>query len=454
MLFNSLQFLLYFIIVTSLYFALPHKRRYLLLLLASCWFYMAFIPIYILILFFTIIIDYAAGILIEKAEGRKRKIYLIVSIISNIGILCLFKYYGFFTGLLPGFMKAHLPLLNIILPIGLSFHTFQALSYTIEVYRGNQKAERHFGIYALYVMFYPQLVAGPIERPQNMLHQFREKYEYNKEQVREGLMMMAWGLLKKIVIADRLALLVDSVYDHPAGQSSAAFIIATVLFAFQIYCDFSAYSEIAFGAAHVMGFKLMENFRSPYFSVNISEFWSRWHISLSSWFRDYVYIPLGGNRAKTGRVYFNLFFVFLLSGLWHGADWGFVIWGALHGMFLIFAMLRKRFLPNARTLPASLNMLIVFVLNCVAWIFFRSASLGKSVIVLKTLAKGTWGLGPINAVELFYCMLLIVFLMWRESVVNPYKIKTGKFYLRMGIIGLVIYFLGIFGENQFIYFQF
>ncbi|OFZ56311.1 MAG: alginate O-acetyltransferase, partial [Bacteroidetes bacterium RIFCSPHIGHO2_02_FULL_44_7] len=319
MLFNSLQFLIFFPTVTTLYFILPHRFRWFLLLIASCIFYMAFIPAYILILLVTIVVDYIAGILIEKSQGKKRKLYLLISIVANIGFLAFFKYYNFAsTNLTELAQFLHwnysVPVLSIILPIGLSFHTFQAMSYTIEVYRGKQVAERHFGIYALYVLFYPQLVAGPIERPQNLLHQFREEHSFDYRRVTDGLKLMLWGLFKKVVIADRAAVFVDTVFNSPGDFQGVSFIIAAALFSFQIYCDFSGYSDIAIGAAQVMGFKLMDNFNRPYFSKSIAEFWKRWHISLSTWFKDYLYIPLGGNRVGKPRWYFNLFFVFLLSG--------------------------------------------------------------------------------------------------------------------------------------------
>lgn len=459
MLFNSLQFLLFFITVTSLYFAFPPKRRWLLLLVASCWFYIAFIPVYLSILAFTIVIDYFAGILIERSAGRKRKLLLVISIISNIGILCVFKYYNFFTAnieyLLERFhIGGHLPLLDIILPIGLSFHTFQALSYTIEVYRGKQAAERHFGIYALYVMFYPQLVAGPIERPQNMLHQFHSTFEFSRERFREGMLIIGWGLLKKIVVADRLALVVNAVYDQPQGQSAANLVVATVFFAFQIYCDFSAYSEIAYGTAHLMGFKLMENFRTPYFSTSISEFWSRWHISLSTWFRDYLYIPLGGNRVKQMRLYFNLLFVFLVSGLWHGANWGYVIWGGLHGLYLVAALVRKRFLPKLPEAPAVVNMLFVFALSCLAWIFFRAASWYKVMMVLGGFRHGSWHIEGIPVTALLFNIALVGLLFLKEKKYDNYHPRIAGYYLKMAALVALIYFLGVFGGNQFIYFQF
>lgn len=277
MLFNSIHFFLFFIVVTPLYFLSPQKFKWVLLLVASCYFYMVFVPVYILILGFTIVIDYFAGILLEKTVGKKRKYWLIASLIANIGVLAVFKYYNFLNNNLSEFLSSigyHniVPNLSILLPIGLSFHTFQAMSYTIEVYRGHQKAERHFGIYSLYVMFYPQLVAGPIERPQNLLHQFYEKHEFNYERVVEGLKLMLWGLFMKLVIADRLAIYVNAVYNNVGQHSGKTLALATIFFAFQIYCDFAGYSNMAIGAARVMGFKLMTNFNRPYFSRSISEF--------------------------------------------------------------------------------------------------------------------------------------------------------------------------------------
>ena len=268
MLFNSIHFAIFFVVVTTLYFVLAHKYRWLLLLSASCYFYMAFVPVYILILGFTIVVDYFAGIYLENSSGKQRKIYLIASLIANIGVLAFFKYYNFLNDNLSVLLNGlgyqnSIPRLSILLPIGLSFHTFQAMSYTIEVYRGRQPAERNFGIYALYVMFYPQLVAGPIERPQNLLHQFYEKHPFDYERIVSGLRQMLWGLFKKIVIADRLAIYVNTVYNNAEHHNGNTLVVATIFFAFQIYCDFSGYSDIAIGAARVMGFKLMTNFNRP-----------------------------------------------------------------------------------------------------------------------------------------------------------------------------------------------
>jgi len=437
---------------------------------------MAFVPIYILILGFTIVIDYFAGIYIEKSVGERRKLYLIFSLFANIGVLAIFKYYNFlnenFSTLLKGFaLHNSLPYLNIILPIGLSFHTFQAMSYTIEVYRGNQKAERHFGIYSLYVMFYPQLVAGPIERPQNLLHQFREKYDFEYDRVIDGLKLMLWGLFKKIVIADRLANYVNIIYNNPEQHNGTTFLLATIFFAFQIYCDFSGYSDIAIGVAKIMGFKLMTNFNRPYFAKNISEFWKRWHISLSTWFRDYLYISLGGSRVTIPRWYLNLFLVFLISGLWHGANWTYIIWGALNGFYLVFAIISQGFrnrinkLTGIERLP-KLNylfqVLITFMLTCFAWIFFRANNISDAILIVNKifLFSGTIYIGDWQ--KLFYCFAGIIFLITIEiqreffgDSVLPFK-TNNWFKEQMAYATLVILILlfGVFDGGQFIYFQF
>lgn len=484
MLFNSLHFLLFFIIVTSLYFALPHNRRWLLLLISSCYFYMAFVPIYIIILGGTIVIDYFAGFFIEKSEGKRRKLFLVASLVANIGVLAMFKYYNFINEnlsfLLHGFGASNpIPYLSILLPVGLSFHTFQAMSYTIEVYRGHQKAERHFGIYSLYVMFYPQLVAGPIERPQNMLHQFREKYDFDYDRVMSGLRLMAWGLFKKVVIADRLAIAVDTVFNNPEQHNSLSLIIATVFFTFQIFCDFSGYSDMALGAARIMGFKLMTNFDKPYQSKSVYEFWKRWHISLSTWFKDYLYITLGGNRVTVPRWYLNLFIVFLVSGLWHGANWTFVIWGALHGFYLVFGLITQKYRDRFNQLlridkVPIISTISTFVLVAFAWIFFRANSVDSAFYIVKHMFTGipdvvhqlvnnqpvleSMGL---KKNDFALSILLIIFLetvhyvQSKKSlsdifVQKPAYVRWAVYY---GVI-LAIIFLGVFENRQFIYFQF
>lgn len=388
MVFNSLHFLAFFPLVTLGYFLLPHRWRWVWLLAASCYFYMAFIPAYILILAFTIAVDYWVALRLMRMQGRSRRWMLVLSLAANVGVLAIFKYFYFIDENLAAAARFlgwnySLTTLAIVLPIGLSFHTFQSMSYIIEVYRGHQQPCRHLGRYALYVMYYPQLVAGPIERPQNLLHQLEAEHRFEYTRVRDGFQQMLWGLFKKVVIADPLAVTVDLVYADPGAHSSAALVVATLLFAVQIYCDFSGYSDIAIGASRVMGIDLMQNFRQPYFSRSIAEFWRRWHISLSTWFRDYVYVSLGGNRVGRVRQAANLMVVFLISGLWHGASWNFVIWGALHGVFLVSGMAlaparewaaRATGLARWPAARAALGMLITITLVCVAWIFFRAAT--------------------------------------------------------------------------------
>lgn len=488
MLFNSLQFLIFFIIVTVSYFGVPHKYRWILLLVSSCYFYMAFVPVYILILGFTIVVDYFAGIFLETNAGKAKKWFLIASLIANIGVLAVFKYYNFLNDNLSVFIdgfgyKNPIPYLSILLPIGLSFHTFQAMSYTIEVYRGKQKAERNFGIYALYVMFYPQLVAGPIERPQNLIHQFYEKHYFDYQRVAEGLKRMVWGLFKKIVIADRIAVIVDGVYDNPYQYQGISLILATFLFSFQIFCDFSGYSDMAIGAAQVMGFKLMKNFDRPYHSKSIHEFWGRWHISLSTWFKDYLYISIGGNRVSIPRWYLNLFIVFLISGLWHGANWTFVIWGALHGFYLVFGLItkdvRNRFskligLVKYPSINNGIQVIITFGLVSLAWIFFRSKSISVALYIVKHSITGLFndiyrvlhGLPIkiyIGELKIQFILGVLAILLMEGIHIAQSRYNISEWLAKRStisrwsiyfIICISIYYFAIFDKRQFIYFQF
>lgn len=461
MLFNSLQFLLFFGVVTLAYFQLSWRGRWVLLLAASCYFYMVFKPEYILILAVTIIVDYFAGIWIEQASGPRRKAILVVSLISNVGFLAYFKYFNFFAQNLNKFLPhtQHFELLDYILPIGLSFHTFQAMSYTIEVYRGKQAAERHFGIYSLYVMFYPQLVAGPIERPQNLLPQFHTQFEYRWENLKEGLMRMAWGFFKKVVIADRLSVVVDAAYNHHDSSNGLSLLIATFFFTFQIYCDFSGYSDIAIGAARCMGFKLMDNFEAPYQSSSISEFWRRWHISLSTWFRDYLYIPLGGNRVGFWRANFNLFLVFMVSGLWHGAKWTFVIWGSLHGIYLVGARLRDYFFPKLnQRIPLMIQVGTTFVLVMLTWVFFRADGTTQALQILRKILAFSASdalLTPFNPTEMAFCVLLIGILLAKDCWFPQLPTqRNAPFWAILAVLLAACYFFGLYNSNQFIYFQF
>ncbi len=424
---------------------------------------MAFKPVYIAILGFTIVVDYFAGILIEQSKGSRKKVFLIASLIANIGVLGTFKYWNFInqniTDLL-GLSGAEnpLPFLDILLPVGLSFHTFQAMSYTIEVYRGHQNAERHFGIYSLYVMFYPQLVAGPIERPQNLLHQFREEHTWNVDRFRKGFSQMLWGFFKKVVIADRLSVFVNEVYGDWSHMSGANLWLAVVFFSFQIYCDFSGYSDIAIGSARIMGFDLMTNFNKPYFARSVEEFWKRWHISLSTWFRDYLYVPLGGNRHGVLRRYVNLTIIFLVSGIWHGAGWNFMLWGALHAAFVVVELVyRSRF--GKAMIPDFVKMILTFFVVSIAWIFFRTPSTEQSFGIIQLLFGGAdFGVissSAMNSAEIILSVLLILVLLIIEKMDLRLRLNsTWSFATMSSVVIFVIYLLGVFNQEQFIYFQF
>ncbi|MES2377300.1 MAG: MBOAT family O-acyltransferase [Bacteroidota bacterium] len=465
MLFTSVQFLLFFFITTVLFYLLSPKFRWLLLLLASCFFYMAFVPVYILILGFTIVIDYLAGIYIEKNTGHKRKSLLIISLVANIGVLCFFKYYNFIndniaTALLNFHHQTPFPYLTILLPIGLSFHTFQAMSYTIEVYRGNQPAERKFGIYALYVMFYPQLVAGPIERPQRLLPQFYATHNFKVENISAGLQQMLIGFIKKLVVADRVALFVDNVYNHAADQSGKSLALATVFFAFQIYCDFSGYTDIAIGAAKVLGFDLMKNFNRPYLSVSLTQFWQRWHISLSTWFRDYLYIPLGGNRVGNLRRYLNLLIIFLISGLWHGANWTFIAWGLINGLLIVLESVFKISSKRGHWLTTVCKTIITFLLICFTWVFFRSANIHEAFYILKKIIMFDGTIIQSND-HYYYAFIVVMALVFFEVIneykPNLYKLLPNSFAARCAYYALLVVVIlqfGVFDGGQFIYFQF
>jgi alginate O-acetyltransferase complex protein AlgI len=476
MLFNSLEFLLFFPVVTLLYFLLPHRFRWLHLLLASCLFYAAFIPAYLSILFLTIIIDYYAGIWIASSSGARRRWFLSASIIANVGVLAIFKYYNFGIQNINALMAfagadTRLPLWDIILPIGLSFHTFQAMSYTIEVYRGNQAPEKHFGIYALYVMFYPQLVAGPIERPQNILHQFYEKHHFDPDLFLSGIRLMAWGLFKKVVVADRLAVYANAVFDQPDEYHWLNLAIGTIAFGIQIYGDFSGYSDMAIGAARTMGYRLMVNFNRPYQALNIHEFWSRWHISLSSWFRDYLYIPLGGNRLGPAIQLRNSVIVFLVSGLWHGAAWTFMVWGALHALYIIIYNLYKKILPPFPSHAAGRfsAWLINFLAVMLAWIYFRAESMEKANAMVKNIiflnnehafktvvsVNQQMEFGPVSAgISILMCIVMFAAERKLEPMLLSLDKQKTRDILFLAALLLCIMLAGVFSSSSFIYFQF
>jgi D-alanyl-lipoteichoic acid acyltransferase DltB (MBOAT superfamily) len=450
---------------------------------------MCFVPAYILILLFTIIVGYFVGISMESKQGKRRKHILWVGLFSNIGVLAFFKYFNFLNNnlsfLLHGIgVQNPIPYLSIILPIGLSFHTFQEMSYLIEVYRGRFKAERHFGIFSVYVMFYPQLVAGPIERPQHLLPQFREKHYFDFKNLESGIKLMLWGLFKKIVIADRLALYVNSIYNNVEHHNGPTIIVATIFFSFQIYCDFSGYSDIAVGAARVMGFKLINNFNVPYLSKSIAEFWSKWHISLSNWLRDYVYLPVvsGLNKKIKGKkiltidrtilIYSGATFVtFAVSGIWHGAAWTFVLLGVLHAIYLIFAIVTKetRFkmakrikLDKIPWLYDSTQILITFILVTFAYIFFRANSFEDVVTIIKKISTPEGKIYYEGFEDIAYSLFGIVLLIFIELKSKYFPGQITFLYNRNWLIRslayagtvIVILLIGVFDGGQFIYFQF
>lgn len=489
MLFNSLEFILFFGVVAALYFLFISKYRWGLLLVASYYFYMSWNPAYIGLIILSTCVDYFAGLKMGGTEDKgKRKKYLYLSLFINLGLLFTFKYFNFFNNSLSMIVKDFnmtwgIPTFDLLLPVGISFYTFQTLSYTIDVYRGKKKPERHFGIFALYVSFFPQLVAGPIERSTRLLPQFKEKYEFNYNRVTSGLQLMLWGYFKKVVVADRLAIFVNGVYNDVDGVTGIPLILATVFFAFQIYCDFSGYSDIAIGSAKIMGFDLMENFKRPYYSKSISEFWKRWHISLSTWFKDYLYIPLGGNRVPKLRHYFNLFATFLVSGLWHGANWTFVIWGALHGMYQLVGVAtndlreKQKKLIGLNKIPAVdkiLKIIITFILVDFAWIFFRANNISDAFYIVNNLFTGLtaqltsikniqnsisgFGFSKVDLLIALFVILVmesIHFIQRYGSIRGmvqdkPVVIRWSLYYLLI----LMILMFGVFGSNQFIYFQF
>lgn len=487
--FVSFSFLIFFPVVTGLYFLTPHRFRWAVLLAASCLFYMAFIPSYILVLLGLIIVDYTAGILLEKADGRHRKYLLWVSIASTVGILFVFKYFNFFNinvATLAEFLHWHysFEVLRLALPLGLSFHTFQSLSYVIEVYREKQKAERHFGIYALYVMFYPQLVAGPIERPQHLLHQFYEEHTFDYARVRSGLVRMAWGFFKKMVVADHLAIVVDRVFANPAAYDGPSLLIAAIFFTFQLYFDFSAYCDIALGAAEVMGFTLMENFNRPFAARSMSEFWHRWHISLSSWFRDYFYYPLvlAQKRMTPVRIYLAVLITFLVTGFWHGANWTFGVFGALHGFYIVFGAatqkLRAHFteMVGLSRLPhvhRTLQALVIFSCATLASLFFRAQTVSDGWYIVSRIGTDILRLFDVSHLQQSMSAISPSFISFTISVVftifilcceywgrekgvvaflvsKPWYVRWGAYW---GMLSLIV-ILSQNTSSQFIYFQF
>lgn len=476
--FISPEYVVFFTIVLPLYFIIEHRFRWMLLLVVSYFFYAYGNIQYVPLIAFSTVIDYLAArmIYLHKHNERKLKLWLAASVLANLGILFIFKYFNFFNETL-GTAFGYTPFTHdFALPIGISFYTFQSMSYTIDVFRHKIKPEHHFGIMATYVSFFPQLVAGPIERATNLLPQFRRSQTFDEHRAVEGLQLILWGFFKKVVIADRLAIYVNTVYNNVDGYTGLPLIIATFFFAFQIYCDFSGYSDIAIGTAKIMGFNLMENFRQPYLSQNIQEFWARWHISLSTWFRDYLYIPLGGNRVGLTRFLANICIIFLVSGLWHGAGWTFIIWGALHGIASVVVILLRHYrinlLPGKNVGMEMVRIGITFVFVSFAWIFFRANSLADARYIITHMLAfdasqnifAPYAEGLLNVQTEFYLsavligllvssdLLLANFSLSRTLSKFPLILRWGLYY---AIIASVL-FSGLYGTGaqQFIYFQF
>jgi D-alanyl-lipoteichoic acid acyltransferase DltB (MBOAT superfamily) len=478
MLFNSLAYLVFFPVVLAGYFTLPRRWRVAWLFAASCLFYMVYKPAYILVLFGLIAIDYLAALGMEGATPRRARILLLASIAGTCSALLVFKYYAFATSNLTSVAHAfghsfHVPELGMALPIGLSFHTFQSLAYCIEVYRGNQRAERNPLIYATYVMFFPQLVAGPIERPGNLLHQFREEHRFDPDQALSGLRRIALGLFKKAVIADRLNLVVNEAFRHPNYFGGWDLLLVGVFFAYQAYCDFSGYSDIAIGSARILGFRLTENFDTPFYSRSIGEFWRRWHITLSYWFRDYVFIPLGGSRRGFWNAARNYLIAFALSGLWHGASWHYVVWGALNGVYVVVG---KLFRPMREEIAAGLGLgpenparaafgiLSTFTFTVLTFIVFRAHDMGAAAAILtRILRVPTFNLSAFDLPGVIWIAVPAILLLESIQIASKRPLLSARWeelppaihalsYAAISVASLVF---GVFlSEGAFLYFQF
>lgn len=486
--FNSISFLIFLPITVILYWVLPKRFRWIMLLIASYIFYMSWNFWLIFLILFTTGVSYTAGLLLEKYESKKiKKLCLIVTLVCCLGTLFFFKYFVFSVNLVVGFANlfgAGLSTftLSLILPVGISFYTFQTLSYVIDVYRGKIKAERHLGYYALFVVYFPQLVAGPIERPENLLPQLKKENKLDSVDIRAGLRIAAVGFFKKVVIADGVAVFVNAVYNNAAQASAVTVIVATVLFAVQIYCDFSGYTDIAIGVARLMGVKLRDNFNSPYSATSIKDFWRRWHMSLTSWFTDYVYIPLGGNRCKPWRWALNVMIVFLLSGLWHGASLTFVVWGAIHGVYQIVGRLKSAAVKKIaekraikipdNALTTAIKRTVTFVLVCFAWIFFRANSLSDSGVLIAKLITD-WS-SPMQAlksigmdgaaiieISLMLVVLALIHNVLKYDETKPtllgHTVVCRKVFYAYLILAVAVAWIALVtsgGESAFIYFQF
>ncbi len=457
--FTSVEFLLFAPLVILIHWWLPPRLRKYWLLGASVFFYMYWNPVLILLVLLSALVDYGCSLAMTRCPPGTwgRRVLLLTSVTVNLGLLFTFKYLNLMTGTLNGLfawlsLPQRLPAADLILPVGISFYTFQTMSYTIDVYRGRMEPERDFSGFFLYVSFFPQLVAGPIERPENLLPQLQRSRVWNREYLAQGSVYLLTGFFKKLVVADALAPLVDRVYGSPENAAGPAVLLATVLFGFQIYCDFSGYSDIARGTAKLMGIDLMENFRRPYAAASVRDFWRRWHISLTSWFTDYVYIPLGGSRQGLGRRCRNILIVFLLSGLWHGADWTFVLWGGIHGLAQIVELLLEK---RGFRLPKVLDHVLTFCLVSLSWLPFRAASLEELGILLGRLGTGWEGLPDWNYLHLglaFLCLGLVERLKKKQAPDHQWALACFCTLAAICLGWLAV--LAANGQNAFIYFQF
>jgi D-alanyl-lipoteichoic acid acyltransferase DltB (MBOAT superfamily) len=478
MLFNSIPFILFFLVVVVLYYASPQRFRWIVLLAASYFFYMSWQPVYVLLITFTTAVSYWIGVRSEKKDKKVRQRLLWLSVAVNLGVLFFFKYFNFLNQSIKDLLHYTSSIsyefdgFDILLPVGISFYTFQTLSYNLDVYYGMKKPEKHFGIYALYVSFFPQLVAGPIERSTSLMPQFHEEKKFNWDNVSLGLKYMVWGFFKKVVIADRLSVYVNDVYNNYQDQSTLPLVLATFLFAFQLYCDFSAYSDIAKGAAKILGFELMENFNHPFKSKNITEFWRRWHISLSTWLRDYLYTPLVFKHKKWGRksVMYAILVTFVLCGLWHGARMTYVVFGFLQAGALIYELAtieaRKKWRAKInKHLYDYTSLAITFVFILFSFIFFRADSIAQAMDVVKGIfslninkADLMEMLGNGKVKFLLLMLLLGAFILFDKKIFDIVKMKTNDKPLRdqliFSFLVSLIFIFGYYGEVEFIYFQF
>lgn len=460
MLFNSLLFLAFFPIVCILYWAMPHRYRNLFLLLASYYFYMSWEPSYALIIIFTTLSTWSCSLVIGKNSTRT-KIALLTCLIINLLILFAFKYYNFAVDTLSAiFPSIDFPHSDLLLPVGISFYTFQSIGYIIDVHRKSIQAEKNLITYALFVSFFPQLVAGPIERAKNLLPQFKTKHVFNSDNFIDGIKMMIWGFFMKLCIAGNVAPYVDAVYNHVPQHHGTSLLLASFFFSFQIFCDFGGYSMIAIGVARCLDFKLMDNFRHPYLSTSVRDFWKRWHISLSSWFADYVYIPLGGSRTTPVRHYRNLMITMTLSGIWHGANWTFICWGALHGAMLVCYHLCKRF--TFLSLPTLLNVILTYILTSFAWIFFRANSISDALTVIRKIFTDQGPLFIGDGIPALVLPLIMIALLLFKELKDEYGVRLSLMHHTSPWVSIpscafmviIILLCAEFNSGQFIYFQF